>query len=65
MLEYENLIKVKFKDLLGVFYIDYLWGEKFYNLEVYKDNRCLRHITLENSVNEDYIYNYLKEFAQS
>ncbi len=64
MLEHENLIKVKFENLLGVFYNDYLMGEKFYNLEIYKDNKCLRHITLANSVNEDYIYNYLKEFAQ-
>lgn len=62
MFEYENLIQIKFNDYVCIHYIDYLFGEKFFNVEIYKDNKCLRHATVEKFLNEDELCNYLKEY---
>ena len=65
MFEYKNLIEVNYKNFKAIHYTDYFYNEKFFNIEIYKNNKCLRHITIGSPMNEIELYYYLKSFIKN
>ncbi len=60
-------IVVKYKDYEAKYYKDYFLEvddeATFYNLEIYKDKKCLRHATFDKELTESYILEYLKSYV--
>lgn len=65
MFEYKNLIEVNLNKFKAIQYTDYFCNEKFFNIEIYKNNKCLRHITIGSPMNEIELSYYLKLFIKN
>ena len=70
LMKFDNKeMKESYKGFDAVYYKDYLsmdgHEECFYNIEIFKDKKCLRHATLGGKLNKKQVLAYLKDFVES